>query len=213
MKILCNDNSIVVCKKPAGVLSQEAEETSMPSLLRQELGLSEIFPVHRLDTAASGLMVFAKNKRSAASLSAQIASGGLTKEYLCVVHSLPKENEGEYVDLLFKDSSKNKTYVVKKERRGVKQARLLFRVLGTSENKNGTFSLVRVRLITGRTHQIRVQFASRGTPLCGDGKYGAKDNMNGLALYSCRLSFSHPQTGERLDFESLPPGVEPWIYF
>ena len=204
MKILCNEKSFVVCEKPAGVLSQSGSGENMPSLLTEELGCAEIYPVHRLDTAAMGLMVFAKNKSAAACLSAQIAGGEFIKEYLCVVHSAPEKSEGEFTDLLFKDSAKNKSFVVKKERKGVKKAKLLYKVLDSSNTENGALSLIRVRLLTGRTHQIRVQFASRKMPLCGDKKYGARDSFSGLALYSCRLSFCRPETGERLDFESEP---------
>lgn len=213
MKILCDNKNIVVCIKPAGVLSQDGNGRTVPSLLREKLDHPDIFPVHRLDTAAMGLMVFAKNKLAAASLSSQISGGEFIKEYLCVVHGAPEQSEGEFTDLLFKDSAKNKSYVVKKERRGVKAAKLLYMVLSTAETEMGVFSLVRVRLLTGRTHQIRVQFSSRKMPLCGDGKYGAKDNFDDLALYSCCLSFCDPETGERLNFESTPPKTEPWSYF
>ncbi|MCH5198690.1 MAG: RNA pseudouridine synthase [Oscillospiraceae bacterium] len=213
MKIICNSNSFIVCRKPAGVLSQEGSGKNMPSLLREEPGCSEIYPVHRLDTAASGLMVFAKSKSAAAALSSQMSGGEFIKEYMCVVHGVPEKTEGELTDLLFKDSAKNKSYVVKKERRGVKKARLIYKVFGTAETEKGVFSLIKVRLITGRTHQIRVQFSSRKMPLCGDGKYGAKDSFNNLALYSCRISFAVPETGEILNFESAPPETEPWNYF
>ncbi|MBQ7638813.1 MAG: RluA family pseudouridine synthase [Clostridia bacterium] len=213
MKILCDEKSFAVCEKSAGVLSQEGDGISMPSMLREELGCSDIYPVHRLDAAASGLMVFAKSRSAAAFLSAKIAQGEFIKEYLCVVSGRPAEEEGVYEDLLFKDSARNKSFVVKTERKGVKKAKLSYRVLGSAEASNGALSLVRVRLFTGRTHQIRVQFSSRGMPLYGDGKYGAKDNSGELALFSCYLSFPDPDTGDSLCFESSPPNKKPWDMF
>jgi len=213
MKILHNDRDILVCVKPAGVLSQEGKGANMPQMLKEETGCGEIYPVHRLDTAAAGLMVYAKNKRSAAALSKQIASGEFIKEYVCVVNGVPENSEGELRDLLFKDSSKNKSFIVSSPRRGVKEARLLYHVISSTNTPEGRLSLIGVRLITGRTHQIRVQFASRKMPLCGDGKYGARDNFKNLSLYSCRISFISPETGERMEFAGNPPEGEPWSFF
>ena len=185
----------------------------MPALLREALCRDAIYPVHRLDTAAAGLTVFALTGAAAASLSAQIAEKKLRKEYFAAVHGAPREPAGTYEDLLFRDAKKNKTYVVDRPRKGVKQARLTYRTLCAAETPRGQGSLVRVRLETGRTHQIRVQFASRGTPLFGDGKYGAKDNEPSLALLSCALGFTLPDTGEEVSFELPLPREGIWGYF
>ncbi len=213
MQILYNDAALCVCLKPAGVLSQDGGGTNMPALLRQALGISDIYPVHRLDTAAAGLMVYAKTGAAAAALSRQMAEHTFIKEYFAVLHGVPAQPEGEYTDLLFKDAQKNKTYVVKSARRGVREARLAYRVLSATETPAGPAALVRVRLFTGRTHQIRVQFAARRTPLFGDGKYGAKDRFPALALFSCRLAFTHPETGAPAEFTLPPPEAEPWSFF
>ena len=212
MNILYQSNSFIVCEKPAGVLSQAGPGPNMPALLAEETG-GEIFTVHRLDTAAAGCMVFAKTKAAAAFLSKQIAEGGFTKEYLAAVHGIPAESEGEYEDLLFKDSRKNKTYIADRPRKGVKTAKLAYRVLHTAETPRGEGSLVRIRLYTGRTHQIRVQFAGRGTPLFGDGKYGARDNLPALALFSCGIAFTDPDTKEPRAFTLDPTESAPWTWF
>ena len=191
MDILFSDDQIVVCIKPVGM---DAEH-EVPAALTQALG-GEIFTLHRLDQNVGGVMVYARTKAAAARFSRLIQEGALVKEYVALVHGTPPE-EGDLVDLLWKDSSKNKVFVVKRERRGVKKARLTYRTLQAGEN-----SLVRVRLYTGRSHQIRVQFASRGFPLVGDHKYGARDEITAPMLYSCCLTFPH--RGKEHKFESLP---------
>ena len=213
MELIYTDKNVVVCVKPAGVLSQEGPGNNMPALLREALCRDEVYPVHRLDTAAAGLMVFALTRAAAASLSAQVADKKLRKEYFAAMHGAPAEPAGAYEDLLFRDVKKNKTYVVDRPRKGVKQARLTYRTLCAAETPCGRGSLVRVRLETGRTHQIRVQFASRGTPLFGDGKYGAKDNEPALALLSCALGFTLPDTGKEVSFELPLPRDGIWAYF
>ena len=200
MKILFEDKDIVVCIKERGILSQEgkAGERTMPLLLREELK-SEIYPVHRLDKDGGGVMVYAKNKKSAASLSAQVSDRTMEKEYLAVIEGTPGEKEGELSDLLFFDKAKNKSFTVKKERRGVKKALLSYKVIS---EKDG-LSLVRVTLHTGRTHQIRVQFASRKMPLVGDRRYGSRKESGIIALWSCYISFMHPVTKEKMIFEEF----------
>ena len=175
-KILHADSDIVLCVKPSGVLSQDAGEQSMPGLLRSALGTEEIYPVHRLDQAVGGVMVYARTAEAAAALSRQIQRGAWEKTYLAVVEGTPEAPEGELVDLLYHDQRRNKTYVVTRERRGVKEARLLYRILATEQGR----SLVAIRLLTGRTHQIRVQFASRGLPLVGDSKNPSKTTTYGV---------------------------------
>lgn len=205
MNVLYQDEYLIVCVKPSGVLAQGDDKgrENMPSLLSEFLGC-EVFPVHRLDIDTSGIMVYAKTKEMAAKVSALVASHEeFRKEYLAVVEGRP-EDEAVLEDLLFHDVKRNKSFVADKKRRGVKQARLSYRVVGTMETGEGARSLVRVRLYTGRTHQIRVQFASRGMPLVGDRRYGAHKTEYGIALCSCHLSFRHPMTGEELVFEHYP---------
>ena len=191
MELLYHDNQIAVCVKPVG-LDSEAE---VPAALKAQLG-GEIFPLHRLDKNVGGVMVYARTKKAAASLSAAIQKGEMIKEYVALVHGTPPET-GDWTDLLFKDSRKNKVFVVKKARAGVKEARLAFRCLTQGEQ-----SLVHVRLYTGRSHQIRVQFSSRGFPLVGDHKYGSRAAETAPRLFSCRIRF--PYQGKAFCFQALP---------
>ena len=191
MEILYSDKQIAVIVKPVGLDS----EHDVPAALTEQLG-GEFYPIHRLDQNVGGVMVFARTKQSAASLSKAVQEGTMVKEYVALVHGTPPEN-GDWTDLLFKDSTKNKVFVVKKERRGVKKARLEFKRLTEGET-----SLVRIRLHTGRSHQIRVQFSSRGFPLVGDRKYGGRDNASAPMLFSCKLTF--PYGKQTVEFEKLP---------
>lgn len=194
MDVLFQDPDIAVIIKPVGMDS----EKELPQALQAQLG-GEFFPVHRLDQNVGGVMVYARNSSAAADLSRQIAGGSFIKEYVALVHGTPPET-GDWKDLLFKDSRKNKVFVVKKQRNGVKEARLTY-----SRLKEGENSLVRIRLFTGRSHQIRVQFASRGYPLVGDHKYGSRAKETAPYLFSCCLRFAHK--GERC-FELLPEWAE-----
>ena len=191
MEFLYHDTDIAVCVKPVGL---DAEH-EVPAAITAELG-SEVFPIHRLDKNVGGVMVYARNKKAAAALSKAVQDGTMVKEYVALIHGTPPER-GDWEDLLFKDSSKNKVFVVKKERKGVKKARLEFVRL-----HGGDASLVRIRLHTGRSHQIRAQFSSRGFPLVGDHKYGARDETTAPMLFSCCLSF--PLNGKSHRFEALP---------
>ena len=199
MEILYSDKEIVVCIKPVG-LDAEAE---VPQQLKAQLG-GEIFTLHRLDKNVGGVMVYARAKTAAAKLSKVIQDGQMVKEYVAMVHGCPPES-GDWQDLLFKDSRKNKVFVVKKQRAGVKAARLEFQRL-----QQGERSLVAIRLHTGRSHQIRVQFSSRGMPLVGERKYSELDDPCEIALWSYRLAFSHPKTGEKMEFTHQPPESYPW---
>ena len=192
MELLYSDRNIVVCVKPVG-LDSEAE---VPAALKETLG-GEIFPLHRLDKNVGGVMVYGRTKAAAAQFSKLIQEGCMIKEYLACVHGTPPE-AGDWEDLLWKDSRKNKVFVVKRMRGGVKAARLAFTRL-----RQGETSLVRIRLYTGRSHQIRVQFASRGFPLVGDHKYGSRDDATAPMLFSCCITF--PYKGNDLRFEILPP--------
>ena len=191
MNFLYTDRDLAVIIKPVGVDS----EHQVPALISEKLG-GEVFPIHRLDLNVGGVMVYARTKQAAAQLSKLVQEGKLVKEYRCLVHGVPPEN-GVLEDFLFKDSRKNKVFVVKTERKGVKKASLEYTRL-TDDSP----ALLHIRLHTGRSHQIRVQFASRGFPLVGDHKYGSRDEAKAPALFSCRISF--PWKGEAKVFEALP---------
>ena len=195
---------MIVCVKPAGILSQSDEKgrANMISLLQEKTG-GTVYPVHRLDKETGGVMVYAKTPDAAAELSGNIAEHRMEKVYLALVHGIP-DNNGEMRDFLFRDMAKNKSYVVSGKRRGVKEAILTHRLLATEQIDGEPFSLVVVRLQTGRTHQIRVQFSHRKMPLAGDRKYGGKDRFSQLQLWSYRLTLNHPGTNESLTFSALP---------
>lgn len=199
IRLLYVDRQVVVCVKPVGQSSEDCAG-GMPELLRSACG-GEIYTVHRLDLNVGGVMVYARTRAAAAALSGAIQTGLLEKTYLAIVHGRPEPNMGVLEDLLWKDSGKNKVYIVKRERKGVKRAKLSYEVL-----EAGEASLVRVRLYTGRSHQIRVQFAGRGWPLVGDHKYGGRDKCNIPALWSHRIVFPHPQDGKPMEYAALPLG-------
>lgn len=209
MKILFEDNEIIVCIKPVGILSQEdiSGKKSMISVLSEHTG-GTVFALHRLDREVGGVMVYAKTKNAAARLSTDIANHSFKKEYIALVHGSPQEPKGEMRDLLFKDSRKNKSFVVKRVRKGVKEALLEYNVLETFEQEGEIYSSVKVLLHTGRTHQIRVQFSSRKMPLAGDRKYGGKDNFKSIALWSYSLEFNHPISKEKLIFSAEPENIK-----
>ncbi len=203
MEIIYQDNRVVVAVKPAGVLSTD-EPGGMPSLLRQALGTDCIRTVHRLDAQTGGVMVFARSRMAAALLSRQVRERQFSKCYLAVVHGVPQPQSGEMRDLLGRDSLRRVTYVADTPSAETREALLSYETLGTVDG----LSLVRVQLHTGRTHQIRVQFASRGLPLAGDRKYGLPEDAAPLALWAYQLSFTHPQTGKEMTFTCLPPETE-----
>ncbi len=202
IKILYEDTEVVFCIKPSGVNSEEEMTIKLKSQLN-----SEIYALHRLDKPVSGVMVYAKTKKAAADISGKIASNkDFKKEYLVVCEGEFPEDEGIMEDLLFKDSSMNKSYVVKRERRGVKKAVLTYKVLKTGVLNEKKCSLVLVQLQTGRSHQIRVQFASRKHPLVGDKKYGSSEKCP-IGLYSHRIMTCG------LDISDNPPCELPWNVF
>ena len=207
IEILFENRDFAVCVKPVGVASQCDGAEDMVKLLTEQLKTA-VYPIHRLDTAVGGVIVFAKNKKSAASLSKEIAERRFVKTYLAVAEGIPEEKEGHFEDLLFKDSRKNKSYVVNRERKGVRKVSLDYKVLAETDGK----TLVKVRLNTGRSHQIRVQFASRKMPLAGDGKYGSRDNGCEVALWSHKVEFEFD--GKSVSFKSIPNiGEYPWNLF
>ena len=209
--ILYQDERILVCRKPAGLLSTD-DENGLPAVLRTQLGDAHacIRTVHRLDAAVSGVMVYARSQMAASLLSEQIREGKFQKEYLAVLHGAPEAPAGMLRDLLWRNRSTRRTVVVAEPRKEAKRARLLYRVLAEANGR----SLVQIHLLTGRTHQIRVQFSSRGLPLVGDRKYGRGDEDGcAIALWSYRLRFFHPQTDEPLEFSLEPPACAPWADF
>lgn len=199
MEILFEDKDVIVAIKERGLLSEENSKPNMVTLLKEHTK-GEIFPVHRLDKDVGGVMVYAKTKKAASELSKQAGDRTMEKTYLAVLHGAPEGKSGILEDLLFFDKRKNKSFTVKKERKGVKKALLSYNVL----NEKAELSLVEVKLMTGRTHQIRVQFASRKMPLVGDRRYGAKDDSKIIALWSKEVSFINPASGERVSFQKLP---------
>lgn len=210
MEILYCDNRVIVCLKPAGVLSTD-EPGGMPSLLRQHLGDENacVRTVHRLDRPVSGVMVFARSRMAATLLSRQVQEHIFKKEYLAVLSGIPAQPEGELYDLLLRSKETQKTEVVSAPGKDVKPAKLHYSVLSCENGR----ALVRIRLETGRTHQIRAQFSSRGLPLVGDRKYGFSGEETEIALWSCSIRFQHPQTGEPMHFFRLPPNEMPWSSF
>ena len=207
MELIYVDEDILVCLKPARVLSTD-EPGGVPELAREALGDpdADIRTVHRLDRVVSGLMVLARNAKAASELSRQIRDDEFEKEYLAVVHGCPEEKSGTLRDLLGRDKARKMTFVADAPAKGVQEAVLDYRVLRNAEN----MARVRITLRTGRTHQIRVQFSSRGMPLVGERKYSTLDDPCEIALWSCRIGFTHPKTGERMEFTHQPPDIFPW---
>lgn len=191
MQFLFFNDDLTVIVKPVGLDS----EHQVPEEIKKVLG-GEVFTLHRLDKNVGGVMVYARNKKTAASFSKAIAKGLVVKEYLAMVHGTPEEH-GVLEDLLFKDSRKNKVFVVQRQRAGVKKAKLEYTRLTEGEQ-----SLVHVRLYTGRSHQIRVQFASRGYPLVGDHKYGSKSEEKAPMLFSHKITF--PYKDRSFTFDAKP---------
>lgn len=209
MQLMYTDAAILVCLKPAGALSTD-EPGGVPSLAREALGdpAAEIHTVHRLDRVVSGLMLLARTAEAASELSRQIREGEFRKEYLAVVHGDPGEN-GTLCDLMFRDKARKMSFVTDTPAKGVQEAVLDYHRLETA----GELSLVRVRLHTGRTHQIRCQFAAHGWPLAGERKYSERGDPCPLALFSARLGFRHPVSGKWTIISQIPPDQEPWTRF
>ena len=209
MEILYQDKDILVILKPSGVKSTD-EPGGVPSLAREALGdpKADVRTVHRLDQGVSGLMVLARNAPAASELSRQIREDEFEKEYLAVIHGHTPQ-AGTFTDLLLRNKAERKTYVVSHLEKGVQEAVLDYEQLAQTE----ALTKVRIVLRTGRTHQIRCQFSSRGLPLVGDRKYRLLEDGCPIALWSCRLAFTHPVTGEHMEFTHEPPETEPWIRF
>ena len=210
MEILYCDNKIIVCVKPGGAVSTD-EPGGVPSLLRIALGeeSAPIYTVHRLDAAVGGVMVYARTRHAASDLGKAVESGAMDKTYLAVLRGVPQEKAGTLRDLLRRDTRRGMTFVVTEPGKDVREAALEYQILAERDG----LSLARIRLLTGRTHQIRCQFSSRGLPLWGDRKYGLPGESGPIALWSCSLGFAHPLTGEAMSFQKTPPEREPWTFF
>ena len=207
MDIIYQDKDILVCVKPAGVLSTD-EPGGLPELVREALGDpgANVRTVHRLDRTVSGLMVLARRSKAASELSRQIRDGEFGKEYMAVSHGTLQDDHGEFRDLLLRNKQERKTYIVTEPGKDVQEAILEYWVLNRAED----MTRVRIRLHTGRTHQIRAQFSGRGLPLVGDKKYGIPEDDCQIALWSCRLTFQHPYSGKPMEFQMDPPELYPW---
>ncbi len=222
LDVLYEDRELIVVIKPAGVDSQSSGhiEQDMISLIKNRLieeGVKArgndpyVAAVHRLDKPVSGIMVYAKRKSTAAALSEQVRNGDVKKTYRAVISDCPGEESGTLTDWIIKPAGKNISLTVPEESEGAKYAELKYSVLATAPQneryKAARPTLVEIDLITGRHHQIRVQFASRGMPVIGDTRYGVRDQPGTpLALCSCGLSFTHPVTGEHMEFSIEPQG-------
>jgi len=207
LNILYQDRDILVCIKPARVLSTD-EPGGLPSLVRAALGdeKADIRTVHRLDRVVSGVMVLARNAKAASELSRQIREDEFEKEYLAVIHGKPEKPEGTLTDLLYRDKARRMTMVAAEPAKGVQEAILDYDLI----NHRQGMSRIRILLRTGRTHQIRVQFSSRNMPLVGERKYCTLEDPCEIALWSHRIAFVHPTTGKRVEFSRQPPAVYPW---
>ena len=211
VEILYENDGLLVCIKPAGTLSEKSDNpNSLPLIIEKEYLEKNtpvsLFAVHRLDKEVSGVMVYAKNAISAAHLSTQVANRSFYKEYLAIVEGVPEKESDVLKDLLFKDSTRNKTYVVKRARKGVKEASLEYTTLASKDES----SLLKIVLHTGRTHQIRVQFASRGHSIVGDKKYGSKSSLTAITLCSHKIAFADPKTKKPLEFTYVPKELDLW---
>ena len=210
VRVLYSDDYFFICEKPVGISS---ESPGLPDLLAEQTGRC-FWPVHRLDTGTRGVTVLACSSESSALIQKAFQQQSVRKEYLAVVSGYPDQTAGIYTDLLFHDRKKNKSYVVDSVRTGVKKASCEWTLVDSMVQSDNTFSLIRIRLHTGRTHQIRVQFASRGYPLIGDRRYGSRIKAYAPSLWSSFISLPHPcQTDLTVEASSDPPRIFPWDLF
>lgn len=205
-KILFEDEHILAVSKPYGLLSEGEGRDAMPEILRQyrrDKGESEeIYPVHRLDRTTRGVILYAKTSDCAKRLCEQIRAGEIQKKYLAKIEGMPEYRSGVFEDYLFYDRRANKTFVVKRERKGVRRAKLSYEVLSAENIEGLAVSTVRIELFTGRTHQIRAQFAYRKMPIVGDRRYGSKIKSF-IELFSDEIRFVHPYTGDLLSIHNV----------
>ncbi|MBR2908165.1 MAG: RNA pseudouridine synthase [Clostridia bacterium] len=219
LTVLYEDRDAVAVVKPQGVVSEDADGVCLPALLRDFFAArgenAEIYPVHRLDKPTGGAILYARTKESAARLSLAVADRRIEKRYLAVVVGCPEEAVGRLTDYLYHDKRQNKVFAVKKGRKGAKEAILDYRTVATVELSEGeVLSLLSVTLRTGRTHQIRAQFASRKLPIFGDRRYGARVSLpeGRIALWSHELCFPCA-SGDSECVVSIPPLDHPWSLF
>ena len=217
MRILYECADFLIVEKPQNLDSEEKAGDCLPrrlsALLAERGDSTEVYPVHRLDRPTGGAIVYARTQRAAAALSEIVAARKMDKRYLAVILGKPAEEIGEMRDFLYHDKRTNKVFAVKEGKKGAKEARLGYRVLDSKETADGVLSLVQITLYTGRTHQIRAQFASRRMPVYGDRRYGSALSMPSgkIALWSSSLAFT---LGEAISVTSMPPsGERPWDYF
>ena len=215
INIIYEDNHLLVVEKPVNIPVQEdsSKDIDMITLLKDyrkvhenKKGDAYLGLVHRLDRPVGGVMVFAKTSKAASRLSEEVRNNSIHKTYIAVVEgTLPPK--GKFEDYLVKDSKENKSYVTTKDKG--KYSSLEYEVLKEKDN----LSLVKINLITGRSHQIRVQFSSRNHPLVGDSKYNNNPNNINIALFAIELSIIHPITKERLTFTLDIPNRYPFNIF
>jgi len=214
MEILFEDNQIIVVKKPQNVPSQadSSGDEDMLSLVKEYIkekynkpGNVFVGLVHRLDRPTGGVMVFAKTSKAASRLSAQIQDGTMEKQYLCVTCGTPREKMAHLTHYIKKDEKNNMVEIVPQSTEGAKKAELEYKVLATS----GNYSLLSVKIFTGRSHQIRVQLKSIGCPIYGDQKYGGEHSPKAnLNLFATELRFIHPVSKTKMVFKVYPPETE-----
>lgn len=210
ISVLYSDSSLIVCEKPVGISS---ESPGLPDLLQEQLG-KQVWPVHRLDQGTGGCILLAFSAESCSVLQRLFQESRIGKEYLAVISGCPTEMSGHWEDMLWHDRKSNKSYVVNRMRAGVRKAECEWNLLKTCHRDENVLSLVRVCLHTGRTHQIRVQFSTRGFPLVGDRKYGSRISSGTVALWSSGISFEHPQKKiGSISVRSVPSSVFPWDSF
>ena len=208
--VLYHDSSLIVCEKPVGISS---ESPGLPDLIEKQCGCKAL-PVHRLDQGTGGVIVLARSSAACASMQLLFQENKVKKEYLAVISGCPDENEGVFTDLLWHDRQKNKSFIVDRRRAGVKEASCSWKLLNSTLYDGQKIALIRVMLHTGRTHQICVQFGSRGFPLVGDRKYGSRLPAENVSLWASAISFPSPdQKSGSVSVASLPPDVFPWNLF
>jgi len=214
MKVIYEDNQIIVVKKEPNIPSQadKTEDLDMLSMVKQYIkekynkpGDVYIGLVHRLDRPVGGVMVFARTSKAASRLSEQVRNKTLQKTYIAVVDGKFDENHGTLEDYLYKDERNNISKVVSKEKKNAKLAKLDYEVIDYDEKRD--LSTVKIKLYTGRHHQIRVQFANIGHSLYGDQKYGIRGKGKQIRLWAYELCFEHPVKKEMMTFKSIPPFV------
>ena len=218
--IIFEDNHLLVVKKPPNILSQgdKTGDADMLTLLKEDIKIRYNKPgnvylglVHRLDRPVGGVMIFAKTSKAASRLSDQIRKREFEKIYMAVIYGKPSKDKNRLIHYLLKDSKTNRVSTVRKDYEGAKEAVLDYEVIETVKG----LSLVKINLLTGRPHQIRVQFSTIGHPLYADQRYGPKGNNEGqqIALWCHEITCQHPTLKERMSFTSLPEQQSPWDKF